>query len=92
MLKKNSGKVNNNYDVNNVKNKSTMSTVEKQGFLMLKIDYIHSYPQVIHKMWITLCKAKTKLCKVDNCFSGFVVDKLYKLENHQKLFLTYTYE
>ncbi len=29
MLKKNTGKVDNNYDVNNVKNESTMSTVEK---------------------------------------------------------------
>ena len=29
MLKKNTGKVDNNYDVNTVKNESTMSTVEK---------------------------------------------------------------
>ncbi len=29
VLKKNTGKVDNNYDVNNVKNESTMSTVEK---------------------------------------------------------------
>ena len=29
MLKKNTGKVDNNYDVNNVNNESTMSTVEK---------------------------------------------------------------
>jgi hypothetical protein len=29
MLKKNCGKVDNKYDVNNVKNESTVSTVEK---------------------------------------------------------------
>lgn len=51
----------------------TLSRCLKWGFLTCSRTGIHTYPHVIHKMWITLCKLILELCKVDNFLIKFTI-------------------